>query len=258
MTLEPSRFALVTGAESNTGYAIARSFAADGAQVFLHAPTLARAEAAADRLRRDIGTEVLPVGADFRQLHEIEAMMDGIHEAVPALDVLVNCAVDLAMGHTFLDVPTPFLADAVNVNFTGLFLCSQLAARRMAERRQGVILNLGSSTSTRVTRKRSVYVSTKGAVATLTRAMAVELGPYNIRVNCVAPGHIHTDRWHNLDPGLAAKRRHCIPLGREAYPGDIANTVLFLASEQARCISGAELAVDGGTLAQMFPSDYDG
>jgi NAD(P)-dependent dehydrogenase (short-subunit alcohol dehydrogenase family) len=129
----------------------------------------------------------------------------------------------------------------------------QLAARPMAERRSGTIINLGSVTSDRVSRKRSVYVSTKGAVATLTRSMAVELGPLGIRVNNVAPGYIQTSRWLKSSAGDQQQRRENIPLGREATPDDIACAVSFLASDQARCITGVSLPVDGGTLAQWFP-----
>ena len=256
MSAEP-KAVLVTGADANTGYAIVRRFAAEGARVYLHAPTLELAGAAIARLQKESGLAAHPLAADFRRPAEIEAMMAQIHREVPALDVLVNNAVDLAMGHAFLDTPFQFMTDAVAVNFTGLFLCSQLAARRMAERRSGAIINIGSVTSDRVSRKRSVYVSTKGAVATLTRALAVELGPLGIRVNTVAPGYIHTSRWLKTSAADMQRRRDNIPLGRESTPDDIADAVHFLASDQARCITGISLPVDGGTLAQWFPQQSE-
>ncbi len=252
MSTEP-RTVLVTGAEANTGYAIVRRFASDGARVYLHAPTLERAAEATARLKEESSLTAHPLGADFRQPAEIEAMMAQIHREVPALDVLVNNAVDLAIGHAFLDTPFQFMTDAVAVNFTGLFLCSQLAARRMADRRCGTIINIGSVTSDRVSRKRSVYVSTKGAVATLTRAMAVELGRLGIRVNNVTPGYIHTSRWLETPAADQQRRRENIPLGRESTPDDIAAAVQFLASDQAQCITGISLPVDGGILAQWLP-----
>jgi NAD(P)-dependent dehydrogenase (short-subunit alcohol dehydrogenase family) len=248
---------LVTGAEANTGFATVRRFAADGARVFLHAPTLERAGKAAAQIRTESGLVVRPIGADFRKPDEIELMMTTIDREAEGLDVLINNAVDLAIGHGFLDVPFKFMTDAVAVNLTGLFLCSQLAARLMARRRRGVIINLGSITSDRVTRNRAVYVATKGAIDSLTRAMAVELGPLGIRVNCVAPGHIHTSRWLNLSQAVTEERRANIPLGRESTPEDIADAIHFLASDQARSITGARLPVDGGSTAQLYPIQCD-
>jgi NAD(P)-dependent dehydrogenase (short-subunit alcohol dehydrogenase family) len=87
--------------------------------------------------------------------------------------------------------------------------------------------------------------------------MAVELGPLGIRVNCVAPGHIYTSRWLNLSEGDVERRRANIPLGRESTPDDIADAVHFLASDQARCITGVRLPVDGGNLAQLHPKHSD-
>ncbi len=252
-----SKTVLVTGAEANTGYATVRRFAVEGAQVFLHAPTLDVAREAACRLKAESGQTVHPVGADFRNPEEIKAMVGKIGTEAHGLDVLVNNAVDLALGYGFLDVPYKFLTDAVAVNFTGLFLCSQLTARLMIQRHGGTIINIGSITSERVTRNRAVYVATKGAVDTLTRAMAVELGPLGIRVNCVAPGHIYTSRWLNLSEGDVERRRANIPLGRESTPDDIADAVHFLASDQARCITGVRLPVDGGNLAQLHPKHSD-
>jgi len=252
-----ARTVLVTGAEANTGFATVRRFATDGARVYLHAPSLERASEAAARMKSESGLTVQPIGADFRQPAEIEAMIADIDREAHGLDVLVNNAVDLAMGHAFLEVPYKFMTDAVAVNFTGLFLCSQLAARLMARRGRGVIINLGSVTSDRVTRKRAVYVATKGAIDSMTRAMAVELGPLGIRVNCVAPGHIHTTRWKAIPEEVAVKRRSCIPLGRESTPDDIAAAIYFLASDEAQSITGARLVVDGGNAAQLHPVDCD-
>jgi NAD(P)-dependent dehydrogenase (short-subunit alcohol dehydrogenase family) len=256
MTPRP-RIVLVTGAEANTGYSTVRRFAAEGARVYLHSPSADRAAAAAARLNNETGLIVHPLAADFRHPPEITALFAHIEQDAGGLDVLVNNAVDLAIGYSFIDTPLAVLSNAIAVNLTGVFLCSQLGARLMLRKQQGVIIHLGSITSDRVTRNRSAYVSTKGAIESLTRAMAVELAPLGIRVNCVAPGHIHTTRWHDLAPDIAARRRSAIPLGREATPEDVADAIHFLASDQAHAITGIRLPVDGGSLAPLQPREFD-
>ena len=143
--------------------------------------------AAAARLNNETGLIVHPLAADFRHPPEITALFAHIEQDAGGLDVLVNNAVDLAIGYSFIDTPLAVLSNAIAVNLTGVFLCSQLGARLMLRKQQGVIIHLGSITSDRVTRNRSAYVSTKGAIESLTRAMAVELGKDRIRLNCIAP-----------------------------------------------------------------------
>ena len=121
----------------------------------------------------------------------------------------------------------------------------------------GVIVNVGSNVSTRAIRKRAAYCASKGGVDALTRAMAVDLGKYGIRVNTVAPGYIHTERWDKLPEQDVQRRRANIPLGKEASGDDIADAVLFLASDQAANIHGARLVVDGGCSAQHMPFNSD-
>jgi NAD(P)-dependent dehydrogenase (short-subunit alcohol dehydrogenase family) len=111
--------------------------------------------------------------------------------------------------------------------------------------------------STRAIRKRSGYGASKGGVDGLTLAMAVDLGPHGIRVNTVAPGYIHTDRWETLSEHDTLRRRANIPLGQEASADEIASAVLFLASDQASGVHGARLVVDGGCSAQHMPFDTD-
>lgn len=248
---------LVTGAESNTGLGIARRFAEEGATVALHGVNAAATADAAERIGRDHHTTVLPLTADFTQDGTVEAMFAEIRGRLGGLDVLVNNAVDQAVGYSFVDTPPSFLAAAILVNLVAPFRCAQLAANLMIAEGGGAIVNLGSNTAERAIRNRSAYVATKGSVEALTRSMAVELGPRGVRVNAVVPGYIFTERWVQLPAESAARRRANLPLGREASARDIANAVLFLASDEARSITGTRLVVDGGALAQLLPRDTE-
>lgn len=248
---------LVTGAESNTGLGIARRFAEEGATVALHGVNAAATVEAAARIGRDHRATVLPLAADFTQDGAVDAIFAEIRRRLGGLDVLVNNAVDQALGYSFVDTPPSFLAAAILVNLVAPFRCAQLAASLMIAEGGGAIVNLGSNTAERAIRNRSAYVATKGSIEALTRAMAVELGPRGVRVNAVVPGYIFTERWVQLPAESAARRRANLPLGRESSARDIANAVLFLASDEARSITGTRLVVDGGCLAQLLPGDTE-
>lgn len=248
---------LVTGANANTGFEIVRRFASAGATVFLHAPTLGEARAAATKLRTTAGLEVWPVAADFRRPAMIGPMIDGIVRRAGGIDVLINNAVDQAMGYAMPDTPRSVLRTAIAVNLESLFLCTQAVVRAMIRQGGGTVVNIGSNISERALRNRSVYIATKGALDALTRALAVELADHGIRVNMVVPGYIHSDRWQTLAKGVVARRRANLPLGRETQAIDVAEAVLFLASNVARSITGARLAVDAGSLVQLLPKDVE-
>lgn len=252
-----NRRVLVTGAETNTGYEIARQFALVGATVFIHAPTMRKAREATTRLRPEARGGVFPVAADFRRPGEIARMLDAIGKHGGQINILVNNAVHQAVGFSMRQLPRTMLRDAIAVNLEGLFICTQLVVEGMAEQGGGVIINIGSNTSERAIRNRAIYIATKGAVDALTRALAVELAGLKIRVNTVVPGYIYSDRWKSLSRRIAARRRANLPLGHEVKAVEVADAVLFLASEAARSITGARLAVDGGSLAQLLPEDVE-
>ncbi|WP_068772015.1 SDR family oxidoreductase [Termitidicoccus mucosus] len=248
---------LVTGAATNSGLAIARAFAAAGARVALNDLDPAATEQAAAELRADTGGEIAAMPADLASRDAVAGLFARIRAEWGRLDVLVNNAVQHAIGHSFLDMPPAVLENVVRVNLLGTFYCSQEAARLMVAQGGGAIVNLGSNAAARAIRNRSAYVATKGGIEALTRAMALELGPRGIRVNTVIPGYIHTSRWDGLAPEVVARRRAIVPLGREADGADIADAVLFLASEQARRITGSRLVVDGGCSVQLVPEAFE-
>lgn len=257
----PARFAgkvvLVTGAVRNTGLAIAEAFAREGASVILNGRRADAVRREAERIREETGADIMEGVCDIARQEAVDALFAQIRERYGRLDVLVNNAVLQAQGYTLLDNPRSVLEETFATNIFGVYACSQGAARLMAEQGHGAIVNIGSNTAERAIKGRTVYVASKAAVDGLTRAMAVELGPMGIHVNMVVAGYIRTPRWDVLPPGAAERRRANVPLGREATGDDIARAVLFLASEEASCIQGARLAVDGGSLAQLYPADCD-
>jgi 3-oxoacyl-[acyl-carrier protein] reductase len=252
------KIVLVTGAVRNTGLAIAEAFAEAGATVVLNGRKREDVARAAARLRQDYGATVIEAAADVARQAEVDAMFAMIKGDCGRLDVLVNNAIIQGVGYSLVETPRELLEEVFQVNVFGAYACAQGAARLMLESGGGNIVNIGSNTAERAIRNRTAYCASKAAVDGLTRAMAVELGPRNIRVNSVVAGFIHTPRWDAITAAQAGRRRANIPLGAEAAGRDIADAVLFLAGPAAAKITGARLVVDGGTLAQLVPADCDG
>ena len=116
---------------------------------------------------------------------------------------------------------------------------------------------MGSNSSERVSRKRLAYVTSKGGMDTMVKALGVDLGPLGVRVNMVAPGYIWSDRWNWLTDAIKERRHRNVPTGHEATGQDVAAAVLFLASPGARGFQGARLLMDGGSCAQLYPVDCE-
>jgi NAD(P)-dependent dehydrogenase (short-subunit alcohol dehydrogenase family) len=199
---------------------------------------------------------LIELPGDIAHPEAVEAMFSKIRR-FGRLDVLVNNAVIQGVGPSFPDTTLELFESVLRVNLIGLFHMSREAARMMIAQGGGAIVNIGSNVSKRAIHNRSAYVASKGGVDALTLAMAVDLAPHGIRVNTVAPGYIHTDRWEKLSEAHTQRRRANVPLGKEASAEDVANAVLFLASDEAASITGARLVVDGGCSAQHMPVDID-
>lgn len=249
---------VVTGSSRNTGLGIALGCAAEGAVVVINGTDPGHVAAAARRVREAGGTAV-EAPADLSTTDGVEALFRVVDDELGGLDVLVNNAVHLGVGPTFVDVPDEFVVAVMAVNVLGYYRCGQAAARRMiAQGGGGAIVNLSSNTADRPVRGRTAYCASKGAIDALTRAMAVDLAPHRIRVNTVAPGYIWTERWESLGATQEARRRANIPLGEPASADDVAAAVLYLASAEAGNVTGARLVVDGGVSVQLTPADCDG
>jgi 3-oxoacyl-[acyl-carrier protein] reductase len=243
--------ALVTGASRGIGRGIARRLAAEGAAVAL----TARSGDALDAVASEIvaaGGQALAVPADLTDEDSVDRLFDTLDERFGRLDLLVNNAARVyGTDRHFLEVDSALWDGVVAANLRTLFLCTHRAAQRMAAARAGVIINISASSGTRAHRMCVPYDTSKGGVDAFTRAVALDLAPFGIRVNAVAPGAIIVEAWGVLPAEELRKRAETIPLGRLGEPDDIAGAVAYLASDDARYVTGQVLYVEGGLLAQL-------
>lgn len=245
--------ALVTGASRGIGRAIALRLALDGVAVAIN---YARNENAAVEVAEKIlqaGGRARPFRAEVGDAAQVEAMFQGINEWIGPVSILVNNAGLLYAGSVDRYSEAEFDA-MVKTNVNGVINCTRAAATGMRAAREGRIVNISSIAATGTAAAGTTYyAATKGAVETLTRRFALELGPAGIRVNGVAPGFIVTDMVDALGtPEERAARLANMAsravLGRVGTPEDIADAVAFLVSDSARFISGHILTVDGGRM----------
>jgi 3-oxoacyl-[acyl-carrier protein] reductase len=234
---------LVTGGASGIGAAATRAFGKAGAKVaFTYATS--RDEAAA--LSAELGALALP--ADLTRPEEVTEVFARTERELGPLDVLFANAGGLLQRSRCVDTPLDLWQRAIAVNLTSTFLCCQAALRSMEPRRTGAIVTMASLAAFDGGGPGAAhYAATKGAVATYTRALAEEVGPLGIRVNGVAPGLIGT-RFHdvfNTPQGRAAVVERT-PLRREGKPEDVAEAVLYLASDRASFLAGEILQINGG------------
>lgn len=240
--------ALVTGGARGIGRAIVATLARRVDTVFLTDIDAAGAERTAAELRED-GLDVRARRLDVRDADEVRAVVADADREVP-LDVTVNNA-GIGTSVPLLEVDEDHLDAVLGVNLRGTFLVLQAAARCMAPRQRGSIVNLASTSGfTASTTPMSVYDTSKGAVRMLTVTAARELAPSGIRVNAVAPGTIDTELTRSLaEPGgIERLIRHRIPAGRLGQVDEVAAAVDFLASDAASYVTGQTLVVDGGWL----------
>jgi len=241
------KVALITGAQQGIGRGMALAFARDGADVGInYLDDRAAAESVAEGVRA-VGVRAVLVQADVARLEQIEAMVMEVAQALGGLDVLVNNA-GVYPRVSFLEMRERDWDHVLGVNLKASCFCAQAAARAMiAGGRRGVIVNLASQ-AIRGAPRGVHYSASKGGVVAMTRAMALELAPHGIRVNAVAPGLTDTaqPRYGHSEEELTAMAR-TVPLGRMAQPDDIASVAVFLASDEARFITGQTVHVNGGS-----------
>ncbi|HSS11399.1 MAG TPA: SDR family oxidoreductase [Acidimicrobiales bacterium] len=237
------RTALVTGASRGIGAAIACRLDQAGARVALVARNRASLEGVAAGLAHD----PLVLEADLAGAAAPLALADSVRSAFGPVDVLVNNAAVAHRGPTVeLDAEVIDRLYAVNVRAPLLLIAALIPA--MIERGGGAIINLSSVSGVIGTPSRAAYAATKGAIDAVTRSLAMELGPVGIRVNSVAPGVVDTDLWakNRAIPGVIEQVEGQIPLRRWSVPDDVADVVLFLASDASRYVTGETLCADGG------------
>ena len=251
------RTVLITGASRGIGAASARAFAAEGARVAVNYRRDADGAAAVRRSILDAGGTAEAFQADMGTADDVDRLADEAEAALGPVSVLVNNAA-LIDRSPMLEVTMETFDTVWAANVRGLFQLSRRVAAGMVERGSGgAIVNISSILARLTVGNRTAYAASKGAVESLTRAMALDLAPHGVRVNAVAPGLIATEALLSGMPGedlQAAVQRH-IPGGRFGRPEEIAAAILFAASDEASYLNGAVLPVDAALGAREAGPD---
>ncbi|MGH9328367.1 MAG: SDR family NAD(P)-dependent oxidoreductase [Terriglobia bacterium] len=247
------RVALVTGAGSGIGRAIALRFAEEGAVVIANDINDAGGRETVRRIK-GAGGEGMFVHADVAESREVAQMVDAATEAYGAPQILANVAI---CGTTA--VAENQWAPNVEVGLHGTWLCMQAVLPGMKAMRTGSIINISSVNALMGFGTTHVYCAVKAGIIGLSRSLAGEVGKHGIRVNCICPGTIITEIWQPIiekDPGILDRIKALYPLGRLGKPEDIANAALFLASDESAFATGAVFVIDGGITATQsaFPA----
>lgn len=244
MKLE-NKVAIVTGGSSGIGYAIVERFVKEGAKVVLCSIDQPSADEAAERIRQTYpGAVVKGIAPTLHKFDEVEKAFGKVYEEFGKIDILVNNAG--TSDETAFDQYTEELYDKIfNLNIKGAFACTHAVVKYMEEARQGVIINTSSVAATYGQPKGMAYPASKAAVNGFTLSLARELAKYGIRVNAIAPGITNTTMMKLVPPQYLEPVVQRIPLKRIGEAEDMANAVLFLASDEASYITGTVLSVDG-------------
>jgi len=240
------KVAVVTGGNTGLGEAFCKALADVGAHVAIAARTRERSEEVA-RAIAAAGGRAMVVDVDVTQPTQVESMVARVTAHLGPIDILVNNA-GLCYHRPAAEVPREEWLAVFDVNVHGLWSCAQMVGRQMIARRNGVIVNIGSISALIVNRPQMqpAYNASKAAVHQLTKSLAAEWAPYNVRVNALAPGYVKTAMAPVDRPDF---RRHWIddtPMQRYALPDELGPTLVYLASDASRFMTGSVLVIDGG------------
>jgi NAD(P)-dependent dehydrogenase (short-subunit alcohol dehydrogenase family) len=248
--------AVVTGAGGGIGGAVARRLAAEGASVVVDDLSTEAAERVAVEIR-DAGGAAIAVAADVSRPAEVDRLLAAALSEFGDVTVLVNNAGLINQSRHFFDGDEAWWDLVLTTNLKSVYLCSDRAARIMARRRGGSIVSSSSGGATRAHRGNVAYDAAKGGIEAMTRAMALDLAPYGIRVNAVAPGAIDVSPPGTVSDEERRTRGASIPLGRIGVPGDLPGAYAFLAGPDSAYVTGVVIAVDGGMVAQQRSAEVD-
>lgn len=249
------KVAIITGASSGIGRASAVLFAKEGANVVI-ADIVRKGGLEAVKMIRNNGGEATFVKTDVSRASDVKRMVKTPVEKYGAIDILFNNA-GINLEKTVTDTSEEEWDRVTDVNLKGVFLCSKYAVPEMMQNGSGVIINTASMFGLVGQVHEAAYCASKGGVVLLTKAMALDYGPYNIRVNCICPDMIQTPIHEAFVATLAEPEREMremlkqIPLGRFGQPEDVARAALFLASDESSYITGVALVVNGGRMQHI-------
>lgn len=235
---------LVTGGASGLGYAIARAFVTNHSNVVI----VGRNQKKLQLAKNELGEKVSCIAFDLNEIHRLAELTGEITHSIGDIDVLVNSA-GINVKQDTVAVSDQEYLRVIQTNQTAVFALTREVAKPMLARGAGNIIMISSMAAHYGIPKVIGYTASKAAVEGMTRALAVEWAPYGIRVNCIAPGFITTEmsaKAFENDPDRKKKVLARTPMGKLGDPSDVANATLFLASNQAKYITGIVLPVDGG------------
>jgi sorbose reductase len=239
--------ALVTGGSSGIGRTVTRAYLEAGASVAVAARNSEALEKVADELASVGDGRVVPIRCDVTQPDQVTNMVETVTAELGGIDIAV-CNAGIVSVAGMLDMPLEEFRRIQDTNVTGVFLTAQAAARAMVEQgRGGVIINTASMSGHIINIPQQVghYCASKAAVIHLTKGMAVEFAPHQIRVNSVSPGYIRTELVEPL-ADYHAQWEPKIPLGRMGRPDELAGLYVYLASEASSYMTGSDIVIDGG------------
>lgn len=258
MENKKNRALFITGGTVGTGFATAARFAREGYDVFITSRNASRAEAAAAEIAKTYGVFARGYGLDIRDESKVKAIFADIDTTDSLIETVVLNAADLgfgtdpAVGMNFFDVPVEEFQRVFETNLVWNFMIVRQAALRMRERGKGAVVFISSNTAYRAIPNRSAYCASKGGINAMSKAFAIDLGPYGIRCNVVLPGTIKTERWKQMGKKQIVNGT-MTPIGDISDYDDIANAAWYLGSDESKNVTGTELTVDGGMSVQLYP-----
>ncbi|MCX6724153.1 MAG: SDR family NAD(P)-dependent oxidoreductase [Candidatus Staskawiczbacteria bacterium] len=246
------KVAIVTGAGKGMGRADSLKLAGAGAKVVLADISLQDCQSAVEEIKKGRG-EAIAIKCDVSKKSEIDNVVAETLKKFGKIDILVNNA-GIYPFEPFLTMPEQNFEKVIDINLKGYFLMAQACAKEMVKQKSGAIVNISSIAMGQVGvgfAGLTHYCASKGGITAMSQAMALELAPFGIRVNCIAPGSIDTPGTHTstMEPKVQEAMNAAIPMKRSGKSEEIANAVLFLASDESSYMTGSTMVVDGGWVA---------
>ena len=252
----------ITGGTVGTGLVTAEKFAQAGFHVVITSRDEARAREAAAQVAEKYGVEGVGYGLDIRDEERVKAIFADIDAKGLFVQTVVLNSADLgfgedpAKGHNFFEVSVEDFQRVFETNLVWNFMIVRQAALRMREQHKGAIVFIGSNTSYRAIPNRAAYCASKGGINAMSKAFAIDLGPYGIRCNVVLPGTIKTARWVKMGSKQIVNG-DLTPIGDISDFEDIANAAFYFGTDLSKNVTGAELVVDGGMMSQLYPQELN-